>query len=219
MRQKNRIAMLLLLLVLCLTACASDKAEEPRETSAKATVADTTQASTTTAAPTEVSFWAEEGLEYPMPFYFGSGVGGWATELYLEADGSFRGMHYDTNLGENSADYPNGTKYICNFTGKFAPAERLDMYTYGVKLEELTTDRPAGEEWIEAGFLCRSSSPYGLEDSEDFVIYLPNTPKEMLSEDALMWWPDRFEEGASVLGGYALYNLNGEYGFYCMFAD
>lgn len=72
---------------------------------------------------------------------------------------------------------------------------------------------------MEDGFLYIASTPYGLEDGEDFVIYLPNTPAELLTEEARMWWPNRFEEGESVLGGYGLYNRNGEYGFYCMPSD
>ena len=234
MKRKNWLLIVLLAaFVLCLTACEKKKESgkngiidlltEPTwltdEVDTPTTSGQPVESEPPTTTQMQVAFWQEEDLEYPMSFFFASGAGGWATELYLEADGSFYGSFHDSNMGDNAEEYPNGTVYICNFTGKFSPAERLDMYTYGMKLEELSLEYPVGEQWIEEGFLCIASEPYGIEGGTDFAIYLPNTPKEMLSEDALMWWPHRFDEGHAVLGGYGLYNLNGEYGFYCMTAE
>lgn len=200
----------------------SKATEETTETTEETTEAteESTQAETVSEAETEAlqpeTFWAEEDLEYPMAFYFSSGAGGWGTELYLNEDGSFTGYYHDSELGSIGENYPNGTVYVCNFTGRFGAAERLDMYTYGLKLEELTWEKPTGEQWIEDGVLYIASAPYGLTDSEDFVIYLPNTPTYLLSEDQLFWWPGRFGEELTTLNGYGLYNLYDQSGFFSM---
>ncbi len=155
-------------------------------------------------------------VEYPMGFYLSSGVGAWSTDLYLEKDGSFTGRYHDSDMGDTGEGYPKGTVYVCEFSGRFGQGERLDPFTYGLKLEELTIERPVGEEWIEDEIRYVSAMPVGLEDGENFVIYLPNTPVEKLSEDAYIWWPGRYSQEYTTLNGYGLYNLNGEYGFYCM---
>lgn len=196
----------------------SETTEEPTETELPVEIPTETETVTESASestPGE-TFWAEENLEYPMSFCFSSGAGGWGTELYLNRDGSFTGTFHDSNMGENDESYPNGTVYICNFTGSFSPAERLDMYTYGVKLRELTLDRPEGEEWIRDGIRYISATPYGLEGGEDFLLYLPNTPVEMLSEEDLFWWPGRYYEDYTTLKGYGLYNLADGSGFFSM---
>lgn len=192
----------------------TEEVSESQETTVTEEVTETQEVAES--EPVQETFWAEEDLEYPMDFYFSTGAGAWGTELYLNEDGTFTGYFHDTNMGEFGDNYPNGTVYLCEFSGKFSAAERLDMYTYSVKLEELTLDRPAGEEWIEDGVRYVSSTPYGLENSEDFMIYLPNTPTYMLSEDDLFWWPGRYYEEYTTLNGYGLYNQNDRSGFFSM---
>ncbi len=235
--KKRWIALVLLLAFLVgMTACKGGEKEEPQApetteaepvetTTTKEEPAETTEEPTetteepteelteTTEEPTETElaveeFWQEEHLVYPLTFAFSSGAGGWMTELYLNEDGSFTGEFRDGEMGDRADAYPNGTVLICKFSGKFAPAERLDMYTYSTKLVELTTEHTDGEEWIEDGVRYVASYPYGLDGGEDFQIYLPNTPVTMLSEDAYMWWPGRYgEESSSTLGAYCLRNV------------
>ena len=231
---KKWIAMFLALaIVLCFTACTGSKVEEtteneapltedqlPEETAAIETVTETEEP-TETEAPTETelvqeTFWAEEGLTYPVMFYFSSGAGGWGTELYLNEDGTFTGFFRDSEMGEIGEGYPNGTVYICEFTGKFGETERLDMYTYSTKLQELNLDKPEGEAWIEDDIRYISSTPYGLGNTDRFMIYLPNTPTEMLTEDQLFWWPNRFYDTQETLEGYALFNTADDSGFFHM---
>ncbi|MBR6824975.1 MAG: hypothetical protein IKM59_00325 [Oscillospiraceae bacterium] len=190
--------------------------EEPTAT----TEATTETATQTATEPTETEiaveeeFWQEENLVYPLVFHFSSGAGAWYTSLYLYEDGSFTGEFHDANQGENGDAYPYGTINTCTFTGKFASAERLDMYTYGMKLEYMETDSPVGEEWIEEGVRYVTAMPYGLEEGENFQIFLPNTPASMLSEDQLFWWPGRFREGETILRAYGLLNMNTDQCFF-----
>ncbi len=223
---------LLLAFLVGMTACKGGETEEPQtsETGEAESVETTTtkeeptetaeEPTETTEEPTETEiaveeFWQEENAVYPLTFAFSSGAGGWGTELYLNEDGSFTGQFRDSNMGETGEGYPNGTVLICNFAGRFAPAERLDMYTYGTKIVELTTEHTEGEEWIEDGLRYVASYPYGLNGGEDFQIYLPNTPVTMLSEDAYMWWPGRYgQESPATLQAYCLRNVANDQCFF-----
>ena len=160
--------------------------------------------------------------EYPMGFLFSSGAGAWGTRLTLNADGSFEGQFSDSNMGETGKDYPNGTVYLCSFTGRFSLSEKLDIHSYPLTLEEVTPDRPASEEWIDNGILHVSSGPYGLyndnvdgEMSRSFVLYTPSTPILGLDEELLSWWPGRFEENPpETLNCWALWNVEAGTAFF-----
>ncbi len=199
----------------------TETTEEPTETTEEPTeeLTETTEEPTETEIAVE-EFWQEEHLVYPLTFAFSSGAGGWMTELYLNEDGSFTGEFRDGEMGDRADAYPNGTVLICKFSGKFAPAQRLDMYTYSTKLVELTTEYTEGEEWIEDGVRYVASYPYGLDGGQDFQIYLPNTPVTMLSEDAYTWWPGRFDaEEASAINAYGLRNLANDQCFFTELVD
>lgn len=154
----------------------------------------------------------------PRGYLFCSGAGGWSTELSLEPDGSFTGMHHDSNMGERDEEkYPNGTVYICQFRGKFAQPEPVDGTTWTMRIESLELDHPAGQsEEIEDGIRYIYTDPYGLEDTEELTVYLPDTPAEGLSEDVLWavrgpydWSPTE----AGTLGLTILYNAAQDHGF------
>jgi len=160
--------------------------------------------------------------DYPMSFLFSSGAGAWGTRLILNADGSFEGQFSDSNMGETGKDYPNGTVYLCSFTGRFSISERLDIHSYPLTLKEVTPDRTAEEEWIEDGILYVTAGPYGLYNdnidgkmSRSFVLYTPDTPVSGLDEELLSWWPGRYEETPpETLSCYALYNVEAGTAFF-----
>ena len=160
--------------------------------------------------------------EYPLELIFSSGAGAWRTVLTLNADGSFRGQYSDANMGETGEGYPNGTVYLCSFSGRFSFGKKLDLHSYPLTLEEVTLDRPAGEEWIEDGVLYVSSGPYGLYNdyldgamSRNFMLYAPTAPVFGLDEVLLSWWPARFEPTPpETLSCWALWNVDGGTGFF-----
>ena len=77
-------------------------------------------------------------------FYFASGAGGWATELEIEEDGTFSGEYFDSDMGDRGTDYPNGTRYECEFEGSFQAPEKIDEYSYRLKLENLSYEKKPG---------------------------------------------------------------------------
>lgn len=131
---------------------------------------------------------AEEIVAMPekIGMYFGSGVGGWGTELTLRADGSFTGKYYESNLMDNAPDYPNGTYYICEFEGKFQIAGTSE-YSLTLELAELKTAQYPEGEWIEDGVRYIASDATGIAGEETFRLYMPFTPVDALPEGVLSW--------------------------------
>lgn len=118
-------------------------------------------------------------------------------------------------MGDSEESYPDGTMYLCNFSGKFTDIKQLDDHSYSLTLDELTSDYEQGKEWVEDGVRYVSSEPYGVEEGKDFILYLPDTPTEGLNEEFLSWWPGQYQEDQSdTLGFYGLYNVDMGYGFF-----
>lgn len=156
---------------------------------------------------------------FPMELLFASGAGAWGTTLTLNLDGTFTGQFYDSNMGENGENYPNGTVYYCNFSGRFGSMMKLNDYAYYMRLEELAYDTDIGREQIggEEGIRYVTAEPYGIAGGEEFIFYLPGTPVEELNEDFLSWWPSAYLwRGGSLynLDGYGLFNVNTGDGFF-----
>lgn len=186
-------------------------------TSAEATGAQTSQSETTVKAePVEVEMLPEE---IPTQFVFASGAGAWSTILNLNQDGSFEGFYHDSEMGSNADEYPKGTVYMCNFSGKFDNIVKVNEYMYSMTLDEITTEHEKGEEWIKDEIRYIASNPYGIHDGEEFILYLPETPVSELPENFLNWCPFRKgiqkEPLPDTLSCYGLLNVNTNDGFFC----
>lgn len=170
-------------------------------------------------------------IEEPLEMRFASGVGAWSTELTLNPDGSFTGLFVDADMGSDGPDNPGGTRYVCQFHGKFHQIAQITPASWYMTLEELTLDtgHPVGEQWIEDEVLYVSSDPYGF-DNEDgplqpgaaFVLYTPDAQGHAPGTELYgacefwTWWPDRhvFHSASDTLGCYGLHNLETGYGFF-----
>ena len=200
MRRKRWLAAALVAIT-CLGLCACGKKTDPAASSS---------------APAETALPAD----MPDDFTFASGAGGWSTELFLEPDGSFTGMYFDSEMGDTDKDYPFGTVYFCVFAGRFDEIEKADEHSYTMKLGALSQETEEGEIEIDAeeGIRYISAAPYGLSEiGSTYRLYLPDTPLEGLSEEFLTWWPLRFEQGSTerkTLGCWGLLNDAEEYGFF-----
>lgn len=222
--------LLLLVLPLCLTACAP--ADPAPTASTEPTAAVTAAPETTPVTPSTPEVIPEitaspapdlvaEAL-FPRSFSFASGAGGWSTELEVEADGSFAGQHYDSDMGDTGETYPYGTVYTCNFHGKFSQPVKVDDYTYSMRLESIEQEETEGEEVIEDGVRYIGSYPYGLDDADEVLIYLPGSQRQNLPEDFVNWtwafdpWDtddELSQNGEDELTCYGLYNVAGAQGF------
>lgn len=154
----------------------------------------------------------------PRTYMFCSGAGGWSTDLCLEADGSFTGQYHDADMGVTDPErFPQGTWYICNFSGQFTRPVKIDETTWSMEIASLELEHPDDEsEEYADGRRYIYTSPYGLENAEEILIYLPDTPADSLSEDVL--WAARGPynwraTAEGTLGLTILYNVSQGHGF------
>ncbi len=148
-------------------------------------------------------------------FYFSSGAGAWSTELFINGDGTFRGYYHDSDMGDMGENYPNGTLYFCEFTGRFDDPEKIDEFTYKLNLASIEYKYEPEKEEIIDGVRNIYSTAYGLDDGEEFYLYLPGVKLAELPEEYLMWvgYYNLENTTETELPFYGLYNVNMEQGF------
>lgn len=137
-----------------------------------------------------------------LDMLFCSGAGAWGTTLSLKTSGSFSGSFSDSDMGDCEDEYPNGTCYVCDFTGSFKITD-IDDYKVTLKLTSLKLKKKAGKTWIDDGIRYISEDAFGLSGGKTFVLYFPDTPVEELPKDMDEWGYDIPESGK--LKCYALY--------------
>ena len=123
----------------------------------------------------------------PDQFVYSSGAGGWATELYLNDDGTFNAQYHDSDLGYTGADYPNGTVYISNYSGKFTEPQAINEYTYSMTVEYIEQEMEAGQEYYEDGKRYVTCGASELADAGELLVYMPGARKENLPEEFISW--------------------------------
>ena len=168
---------------------------------------------------TESPSAAGNGDSETLPFEelklsFCSGAGAWSTELILKNDGTFSGNYMDNDMGTFTDEYPDGTAYVCEFSGKFENISKINDYTYSFTLDEVNTAKEFGEEWIDGSIRYIASPPYGIYDGREFYLYTPDVPINELDAVFLEWFPIGIEYDGEKLGKYGLYNIETGDGFF-----
>lgn len=219
---KKSLFAFLLAAILCLSAC-SAPAGNPGTTGATSPTDSKPTATQPESKPTEPEEYKFEPGYFPIPeepatFTFLSGAGGWRTDMDINTDGTFAGRYQDGDMGASGEGYKS-TCYICDFSGVFTDVEKVNSYTYKVRLTDLETLEPVGKEWIDKEIKYIASEPYGLNDPEgkqkceEFIVYMPNAPVSELPEEFLTWWPYRGEQ-KTTLSCFGLRNVTTNYGFF-----
>ncbi|MBQ3118883.1 MAG: hypothetical protein IJC10_03875 [Clostridia bacterium] len=138
--------------------------------------------------------------------FFLSGVGAWCTSMTLNPDGTFTGEFYDSEPS---------LYYTCIFSGKFGNFEKINDTSYKMELLEIKTEVEPGKEWTENGVLYIASTPYGLDEGTEFILYTPDAATSDLSEDFMNWY--RMSTDFNVpakLGRFGIFNVSAGYGFF-----
>lgn len=148
-----------------------------------------------------------------MSWCFSSGAGGWSTDLQTAGDGSFNGTFHDSEMGEADEAYPNGTVYVCSFSGRLSVQEQLGETSWRVHIDSLETEKEAGEAWFEDDMRFVTTDPYGIREGDDFVLYVPGTPVEALTEEMRMWAHLLGDETPDVLADWFMYSETNDSGF------
>lgn len=187
---------------------------EGQQTEQQAGAPQTTEQQTGQPSGNTGAEFSFEALEDRL-FEFCSGAGAWSTELFINSDGTFEGIYHDSDMGDTGADYPNGTRYYCSFTGKFDNLEKVDEFTYKMKLVSLVYEDEPDKEEILDGIRYIYSGAYGLVGGTDFLLYLPGAKLADLPEGYRSWvgYYDLESVEETELPYYGLYNLNEENGF------
>ena len=122
-----------------------------------------------------------------LAWSFASGVGAWSTELRILADGSFSGEYHDSDMGDAADSYPNGTVYLCDFTGRMSVAGQTEDGRTILRVDELKKDEGRPAESIEDGIRYVAADPYGLSEGDEMILYRPGTPIAELPEEMVFW--------------------------------
>ncbi|MDR1704609.1 MAG: hypothetical protein LBS19_07985 [Clostridiales bacterium] len=150
-----------------------------------------------------------------MVFTLSSGAGAWITEVEFLAGGAFTGRHWDSDMGDTGPEYPEGTRYFCSFSGRFAALEQIGPFEYSMICESLEQEGTAGEEEFADGVRYITADPYGLGSSDKFYLYLPGSAAADLPEGFMQWVeaPQGMSyEDIEELDLYGLYNVSQELG-------
>lgn len=149
-----------------------------------------------------------------LEFYFSSGAGAWRTVLHIHEDGTFDGIHSDSDMGDMGEGYPNGTLYYSEFSGAFTQPESVNAYTCRMELQELTYAHDSDEE-IKDGVRYVYTDAYGISGAEEVLIYLPGAKLADLPESYREWvgYYDLTQTEETELPFYGLYNVTEGNGF------
>ena len=94
-------------------------------------------------------------------------------------------------MGDTGPGYPNGVMYECRFSGKFTSVEKISDYEYSMRIEYLNAEGLEGEEKIVDGVKIITSAPYGFDDADEFLLYLPGRKTSDLPEQYTTWEENR----------------------------
>lgn len=149
-----------------------------------------------------------------IEFYFGSGAGAWRTIMHVAEDGSFWGEYSDSDMGSIGVGYSNGTYYYCAFEGKFTKPIKVNDYTYSLGIAEISYANEPGTKEIIDEILHIYSMPYGIDDVNSLLLYLPGAPIDELPQEYLDWIRrDIYDKESKELPFYGIYNEINQNGF------
>lgn len=153
----------------------------------------------------EVSLTFEDLAKYG--YSFSSGVGGWSDDFDIEKDGSFHGNYHDSDMGDAGEDYPDGTRYYCDYEGHFENIQKVDDYTYKMHLKDIKILNDDQED-IADGVKYIPVTPYALNNADVVEIYMPGKPVSEIDEEVRNWLFIPYQDQQDTLENMALVNVN-----------
>lgn len=152
----------------------------------------------------------------PKKYVFSSGVGAWRTCIEVSDDGSFVGNYTDSDMGCIGEEY-QGTQYKSDFAGQFSNPEPTEKpHIYSMKLQELNIENAekVGTEEIIDEILYVYTEPYGFDDADELLIFMPGASMEDMPEECVSWTSLNTSIYKEVPEGYfVIYNVGGKEAF------
>ncbi len=210
--KKTIVGAVCLSLCLLTASCAPNSATAPSsgtEESASAAAAMTSAKQTEASADTSVETTASQTQqtnvsdsvqfsEMPSEFVFSSGAGGWATTLTIRPDGTFDGIYSDSDYME---------MYFSTFDGRFGQPRKTGDHTYVVKIEDFRVTNDQDKVFYEEGVEYIPANPYGMDNTDELILYVPGMPISEMPEDCRSWLIYYEKENSALADGdYVLYN-------------
>lgn len=149
-------------------------------------------------------------------YEFCSGVGGWNTELRLNADGSFTGYYSDTDMGapELEGTGCDALVYYCDFSGRLSALTQISEWEYLATVDVLDEGAPDGEMYVEDGILYCAARCYGLWPGASLRLYTAGAPRTALAAGFLDWLSCRgMQTDWDELPDPGIYNVTNDCGF------
>lgn len=104
-------------------------------------------------------------------------------DIWLQDNGTFTG-YYEMYTDETGPEYPNGTRYICDFNGKFSAPVQKSEYVYTTKITELNIS--SRDERIEYEMrFPKTTEIEELQEGDEITIYLHDAMRSELSQSFL----------------------------------
>ena len=144
-----------------------------------------------------------------------SGAGAWSTDIQIHADGTFKGTYHDSEMGDTADNYPNGSMYISEFSGKMSVVEQVSATIWKIRVDEVNQEGKTGEETIEDGLRYVTCDPYGVTAGDEMMLYQPGTSLDGFS-DSMKFWAHVFDaeqQELTELKDWFLYSSKEDAGF------
>jgi len=144
----------------------------------------------------------EVDISYPIDLMYSSGAGAWYAHPIFKEHGTFQGENFDFDAGKYYTSKYSGVYYL----------EKINDYSYTLTFGDFTYLDEPGSVWSEGEIEYEATTSVGFEDSDEFVLYTPDTPVSELDEEFLFWYHGG--ELGETLGCYALRNPVSESGYF-----
>lgn len=142
-------------------------------------------------------------------YWFLSGAGGWHSELNVKSDGTFTGFYRDFDVE---------TVYYSDFAGRFDSVVKVNDFTYSMRLRELSAAPNEGEEHVETTGRWIGALPYGIENTDEVLVFMHGAPVDKLPEEFVRWYTAGLAYGRAQIGDelptVGLYCVDQGYGWF-----
>ncbi len=130
--------------------------------------------------------------------------------IMIQPDGTFNGTFNQIYSIDNDESL-DSIAFECNYKGQFSSLTKTGPYEYTMKCNTVEINGTIGDETIVDGKKIITTVPYGFENADEFILYLPGKKVSELPEGLLKWNPDLI--GLGVTSSYILYNVGGKNSF------
>lgn len=107
---------------------------------------------------------------------------GGTTTLTMGEAGSFSGQYMLFKPGETGDDYPKGTIYLSNFTGRFTNAVEKSSRLYTLDISSLSLSTAAGNTVYKDGYRYIATEAHGFENASSVELYMSGASTAAMDE-------------------------------------